>query len=643
MMLSSKPHPILVVEDDLLIAKDLQQTLASFGYDAFAIASSAEEAINTATQKCPDLVFMDIKIKGHLDGIETAEILRERFGVPVVYLTAYADNATLERAKKTEPYSYLLKPIKPAELKSTLEISLYKHEMEKRLKERERWLATTLRSMGDAVISTNAAGEITFMNPVAELLTGWRSEDALGQPIETVLKLFTEESKSPEPHPVRQVLEKKSTPEKLSDVLLTKEGTERPISNRVSPLEENGQVVGAVVVFQDASEPGKSRRRLGYSDRLASLGTMAAGVVHEINNPLTTIVANIDLISEEIQAYQQRLSETPDPEQAPLLEHLWSELSGMVAEVGTAAEHIRSIVAALGLFSRPNIEKGHPADLRRVIEWVVHTNAHQFRQRARVTTRLEGSPLIDAPESRLVQVFFELLVNAAQAIPPGHVEQNEVQISSRYKDNNKVIVEISDTGCGMTPEVLQHIFEPFFTTKGLGNGLGLSVCHGVVRSLGGEIQVESQVGKGSVFRVVLPIVPFDTYSTQPAAQAKPARRARILVVDDEPMVLRTIRRILEDEHEVITAESSTEALALLETNHDFDVIFCDLMMPSVTGMDVYEQLLKTRPEEARRVVFLTGGSFTTRAMEFLRSVPNRTLNKPFDINGLRAAVQELLH
>src|SRR4051812_48216432 len=180
---------VLIVEDERIVAKDLQQTLRDFGYDAFAIASSADEAISCATRRCPDVVVMDIRIEGERDGIETAAILHDRFGVPVVYLTAHADDKTLDRAKRTEPHGYLLKPVKAAELRSAIEVSVYRARMEKRLRESERWLATTLRSISDAVISVDLAGNITFMNPAAEALAEIDAVDAVGRPAYEVLRL----------------------------------------------------------------------------------------------------------------------------------------------------------------------------------------------------------------------------------------------------------------------------------------------------------------------------------------------------------------------------------------------------------------------------------------------------------------------
>jgi CheY-like chemotaxis protein len=171
---------ILVVEDENIVAKDIQNRLKNMGYQAPAICASGEDAIDKVAQLHPDLVLMDIMLKGQIDGIQAAERIRSLFNIPVIYLTAYSDESTLERAKISEPFGYLLKPFEERELHTTIEMALYKHRMEKKLKESEQWLSTTLKSIGDAVIATDRNGRIAFMNPVAENLTGWTQSDAFG-------------------------------------------------------------------------------------------------------------------------------------------------------------------------------------------------------------------------------------------------------------------------------------------------------------------------------------------------------------------------------------------------------------------------------------------------------------------------------
>ena len=298
---------ILVVEDERVVARDIQRSLVDLGYSVPVTAASADQAILLATEHCPDLVLMDIRIKGKRDGIETALLLRKRFDVPIVYLTAFADEATLERAKVTEPFGYLLKPVRTSELRSAVEIALFKHEMEKRLRERERWLTATMRSIGDAVVSTDASGRVNYMNPIAEALTGWKMEQAHGRPAAEVLSLVQDDcSRTPIPNPLQMALDGGRSLH-VDGVLVRGEGEDRFISDSAAPIVgENGVVLGAVMVFRDVSERRQFQRQLELADRLATIGTMVAEIAHEVNNPLSYILANVGFVLEDVR---QRLDE----------------------------------------------------------------------------------------------------------------------------------------------------------------------------------------------------------------------------------------------------------------------------------------------------------------------------------------------
>jgi CheY-like chemotaxis protein len=243
-------------------------------------------------------------------------------------------------------------------------------------------------------------------------------------------------------------------------------------------------------------------------------------------------------------------------------------------------------------------------------------------------------------------VFINLLVNAAHAIPEGHVDKNEIRIVTKTDASGRAVIEVRDTGCGIPSEILHRIFDPFFTTEvvGEGTGLGLSICHGIVMGLGGELVAESEVGRGSTFRVCLPTTRLEPLAHQteraPVVSRPPAGRSgTVLVVDDEPMIGATLRRMLAKEHNVTVVTDGQQALDLLLGGTRFDVILCDLMMPNVTGMDLYAELSRTLPEIVDRIVFLTGGAFTPAGISFLDSVPNQRLEKPFVPQNLRALVR----
>jgi two-component system cell cycle sensor histidine kinase/response regulator CckA len=635
-----KKCSILIVEDERIVAKDLQQTLVGMGYDAFAIASSAEEAIAAASEKCPDIVLMDIRIKGTLDGIQTAGILRSRFDVAIIYLTAHADEATLTRAKTTEAYGYLLKPVRPAELRSAVEVAVYKQKIDKRLRQRERWFSTTLRSIADAVVTVDLAGKITFINPAAEALIGLGAEDAIGKSVDVVLRLDDQWPPAVDATPLATALRMQQPLALKSATLLNlATGAQLSISDSTAPVIDDGQLLGAVMVFRDVTEEKRLQTRLELGDRLASLGTMAAGTVHELNNPLAIVFGNAALADDELQELRADLN-TPSDE---VEQHL-NRISDALGDLQSAASRMGRIVSDLRVFAWPAEDTSQTMDLARCVEWAIRSTSKEFHHRAQVRTEFGATPAVNGDGTRLERVLINLLMNSAHAIEPGNADRNEVYVTTRADQQGRAVIEVRDTGHGIEPEVLKRIFEPFFTTKevGIGTGLGLSICHGIVSSMGGEIHVESVLGKGTTFRILLTPAHDQGIEVAPLTST-PRRQGRILVIEDEVMILRLIRRFLEaDGHEVTATVSAREALALIQSGVQFDMILTDLMMPVMDGMVFYETLLGQNPDIARRVAFISGGPITARVTAFLESVPNLQIDKPFTVATLRDTVQRLL-
>jgi two-component system, cell cycle sensor histidine kinase and response regulator CckA len=594
---------ILVVEDERIVAKDLQNILAQQGYAVTGLAASSDEAIRSASQVCPDLVLMDIRIKGDLDGIQTAEILRQRFGVPVVYLTAHADSDTLARAKATEPYGYVVKPFSDRDIRTAVEVALYKHAMDMRHVERERFLSTTLDAMGDAVITCDGDERITFMNPAAAALTGWMPRDATGR--------------------------------NLADVLQHITATKRAIGHTAAPLTDStGGAGGAVIVLHDvtaALAPGAP----SPDERLASLATMAGGLAHEVHHPLSVTVGNLRRAIDDVR---QLIAEVPG---LPI-ERL-ERTVGLLSEAQQGAERVRRLVADLRTFSRTHAALRRRVDPRACVEWALAVTSSTLKPRARVHAELDSVPAVLASEVRLSQVVVNLLLNAAQAIAPGHAEENQIRVALRRQDDGLIAIEVADTGCGMTAEVKRRIFDPFFTTKqsGAGAGLGLSTAYGIVKSAGGDIAVDSEPGKGSVFRVTLPPAPEAIESTPaPPTGAAPVR-GRLLVVDDDANGRESLRRLLDKEHDV-EVEGSRGAVGRIAGPRPFDLVLCDTSLRNPPVTELYEQVLRAAPERARSLLFLGSGGFTPETDDFLASVPNRHLDKPFRREDLLRLIQEQL-
>jgi signal transduction histidine kinase len=384
------------------------------------------------------------------------------------------------------------------------------------------------------------------------------------------------------------------------------------------------------------------QEQLLISDRMASVGTLAAGVAHEINNPLAALMANLDF---GVQALAKLTEDSAAGKNVGVLAARLRDVEEPLKDALDSAQRVKLIVRDLKIFSRSDEERRGPVDVVRVIESSVRMAWNEIRHRARLVKELARVPPVDGNEARLGQVFLNLVVNAAQSMPEGQAANNEIRVVTRHDEHGRVVVEVRDTGSGIPDEILSRIFDPFFTTKpiGVGTGLGLAICHRIVTALGGQIEVESQVGKGTVFRTIFPVATGETAEepSMPAAST-PGRRGKVLVVDDEVALGTAVRRILSAEHEVTAITSAREALGLVTRGERYDVILCDLMMPDVTGMDLHAELLREVPEQAAKVVFMTGGAFTGRAREFLNGVSNPRIEKPFEAVGLKTLVRGML-
>jgi PAS domain S-box-containing protein len=385
------------------------------------------------------------------------------------------------------------------------------------------------------------------------------------------------------------------------------------------PTDWDG-VPSVLAIARNLSDRRRLQAQLVQADRLAAAGTLAAGVAHEINNPLAYVLLNLQYLIRELP----RVGDDP---------RRLDQLSGRLREAHHGAQRVSTIVRDLRDFSAQEQQQLGPVNLRRVVEAALKVAGSQLEGRARVIEEYEVVPPVQGNAARLEQVFLNLLVNAAQALSPERADRNEIRVSLRVR-GSEVLAEIADNGAGISFELLDRVFDPFFTTKpaGVGTGLGLPICHSIVSSLGGEITAESQIGQGTVFRITLPtcarMIPARSATPFPfAAPVMP--RVRVLVVDDELPVASMLSKLLADEHEVRITTCGREALELLQTD-PFDVVLCDLLMPGMSGMDL-----------ENRIVFMTGGAFTPRAGEFLATVGNPRIEKPFDLNEVRRLVRKM--
>jgi len=376
-----------------------------------------------------------------------------------------------------------------------------------------------------------------------------------------------------------------------------------------------------------------------HSDRLASIGQLAAGVAHEVNNPATFVIANLHFLKETLEELPAA-NLGSDDYQAAL-----KDIGELVDENLKGMERIVKIVRNLRVFSRIDNDDLEPVNLNEVLNSVCDMTATETRHRASLIREFADLPTIVGDQSKLVQVFTNLLVNASQAIEPGHADKNQIRVSSFLSDD-KVHVVIRDTGCGMPQEVQRRIFEPFFTTKprDTGTGLGLPLSAEIIRQHGGEIVVRSEPGVGSTFTVSLAIdggrpLPErpKLVSTRPPSFA----RRRLLLIDDEPPVLLALKRMLKSTHDVVTAEGGDRGIEILRDDQRFDVLLFDLMMPVVDGIAVYRFLEKEAPHLVSKVIFLSGGAFSAEAKAFIAADDVTCIEKPVDQHTLLAAIERV--
>jgi signal transduction histidine kinase len=391
-------------------------------------------------------------------------------------------------------------------------------------------------------------------------------------------------------------------------------------------------------------EQAKMRERLMISERMASAGMLAAGVAHEINNPLAIAALNVDTSAEALAraAALANLMKSRGSGAAAALSQELAELVAPLEDAREALRRIRDIVHDVKLFSRQNEEMVGTVDLRRVADSSARMAWNEIRHRAKLVKRYGEIPLVQANESRLGQVVLNLLVNAAQAMPDSYPSHNEISIATKTAEDGSAVLEVADNGSGIPKENLERVFDAFFTTKpvGVGTGLGLAICRGIVLELGGRIELESEVGRGTMFRIVLPAGRASEVIVKAPPVMPSRQRGRVLVVDDEVPLGRALERMLGVHHDVTVLTGGEDAIRRIGDGDPFDVILLDVMMPDVSGMRVYDEVTAAHPEQAERIVFLTGGAFAPSAREFLERVSNPKLEKPIDMANLLLLIDE---
>jgi len=487
---------ILVVEDEVIVAKTIAGQLKQLGYAVADTASSGAAAIAKAAATQPDLILMDIVLKGEMDGVTTATHIRAQRDVPIIYLTAYADDNTLQRAKITQPFGYIVKPFTSNDLRVAIEIGLFKHQASQELQEQRDQLETLLQSMSDAVIATDAHGNITFMNPAVETLTGWQQIEATGKAVDEVFKIVDEVTEAPANNPVEQVLQAEQSIH-FSDftALVVRAGGQVPILGSASPLKRaTGEMSGVVLVFRDMRDRRQAElltQALEKERELNQLKSQFVSIVsHEFRNPLAVVRTAVELL--------EKGHDLPETKKNSYIQRVKSSVRSM--------NDLMEDVLLMGQLE-PNRVACNPTLL----------NLEQFcRNLVEEFSIVEGSShtLIFNCQASYTEVWMDerilryilsnLLSNAIKYSPSGTTVQLNLNVVPL---ENVIIFQIRDQGIGIPEADQPRLFDSFFRASNVksiqGTGLGLAIVKRCVEANRGEIQVSSQVGLGTTITVKL--------------------------------------------------------------------------------------------------------------------------------------------
>jgi signal transduction histidine kinase len=398
----------------------------------------------------------------------------------------------------------------------------------------------------------------------------------------------------------------------------------------------------ALVYVRDVTEERDRELRRLQSEKLASIGMLAAGVAHEINNPASFVLANVDALAGILRKVDETLRFDNIYSNNSGLANMLFDAMTVVQESKEGMARIHRIARDLHSFSRVDDDANSLSDVNSAVDSALTMLRSELRYRATVERSLRATKLVRASAARLGQVFLNLLVNAAHALADLHPRRNRLYVRSR-DDGSHVVVEIEDNGPGIPPEIMPRIFESFFTTKPpeLGTGLGLPISLDIVRRAGGELTAESEAGRGAIFRVRLPAavgVPM-AKTRSSLTSLKAIQRRRVLAVDDEALLLKAFQRMLVSHHDIETKLGAREALRCFGQDRRFDVVLCDLQMPDMSGVELYAAVKQQWPDLADRFIFITGGAFSAEARRFLED-PNITcINKPFQLRELLELIE----
>jgi PAS domain S-box-containing protein len=639
---------ILVVEDEGIIAATIEACLKSLGYGVSAIVGAGEAALQQIALRPPDLVLIDIRLAGGTDGVAAAAEIRSRFDIPVVYLTGYADAATLQRAKLTEPYGYIPKLFEIQHLQATIEIALHRHAMQKQAEDRYRLFEMAAQQAEEGVIITEEVGgaverRILFVNRSFTRITGYTADEALGRTPELLVGPNTAPASTSQ---LLQALHDGRSVE-VEATLTRKDGADFVGALNIAPLRDaHGRITHWVGTLRDVTQRRRVLETRWRHQKLESLSVLAGGIAHDFNNLLTVILGTASLAAAD------------HPPGSPTAE----ALDTIQRAAQRAAELTRQMLAYAGK-GRLFVEL---VDLNRLVSEV--TSSPALDAPANVTLHYDlpqQLPTLVADAGQVRRVVQQLVGNAIEAIGDAQgavtlrtslrrVERGEsagAGLTPDLPEGVYVALEVADTGSGMDDATRERVFEPFFSTRFAGRGLGLSEVLGVVSGHGGAVMVESAPGRGTTFVVFLPLEPnaadqvlmigappHDTPPPPPQVE----HAGTVLVIDDEAGLRDVAARVLRRSgYSVLTADDGAAGLDLFRQHLDaVDCVLLDLTMPRMDGEQTLHAIQQLRP--GARVVLMSGYSEQELSERFAGAGLTGMLQKPFAPEGLLACIEQAM-
>lgn len=639
--------PILLIEDDPSDAEAIDRTLAEVGQYSVTFASTLSEGIEIATTAARegrpfDVILLDLTLPDAF-GPEAVSRLREAAPVtPIVVLTETLDESVGKRSLRLGADDFLIKDeLDERLLDRSIGYAIERNVRATQAAENESNLRNIITAIEDAVLIVDQRKYVHFVNTAASRLLKREPSDLRGELLPFSLEL-----------------------DGSSEIVLPA-GDDESITGEVRATEVQWEGQPAYLVsIRDVSDRKKAadlRQKLIHTDRLAAIGQLASSVAHEVNTPAGYVLGNLSVLQGQwrtfISNYKEVyriLADCESPEVKDnedlwdgllALEGMLTESREMVGESLVGMERIRSILRDLKHFAQIDRDEVELVHLEEVAEAACNLVNNEIRYRAVLEKHLDRVPPVAAHRGKLTQVVTNLLINATQALGEASPAESLIQLST-FETSNRVCLTVKDSGSGIPPELKDRIFEPFFTTKSQdeGTGLGLSLCADIVARHGGLILLDSEEGEGSAFTISLPLCTGLTLHTedQPLRRELSNANARILVVDDDVLFTRSLKRMLAGAHHVDVAHSGIQAIERLEKDDDYDVVLCDLMMPEMDGVELFDAVVERWPDLVLRLVFLTGGAVTPRAKDFVASIRNVLLDKPIDPDTLLTAIDDVL-